>query len=457
DKISTLKKRRTASEIFHRLQEVYSMKKRRIAALLVAWAAAFGTLAGCSSAKSGEIVIVNGGSGGTKNEKQINVFGYKADTLTLLALENSMHGFMNLNTDINVMYEGVKGKAYWDAFDKRSAADVLDDAFMVDRDRAIRLIAEDKLADLSDVLNVEDFSDVVRGQMTAADGGIYFVPTCVTSYGMYVNYDLLNKHGKSVPESLEELSEVCDYFVSQNITPLVINNYSSLRTLIIAAGMYGVYQSENRPQIIAEFNSEPVKIAQYLESGINLVGEMISRKWIDCAEARTTSQASGDLDIFVKGERPFMITGSWASVLLAEKLKNGTSFNYGIHPYPVLSGGGVAVIDMDSCYSVNAESAYADEAKKLISYLTEPDVLSEYCNGQSGYTPVKNTRVPADKAVAPTTEYLKNGRYVLGSDFNINFRLDTYLIECGTGMLGGMSAAEAYALLKDKLSVKEGE
>ncbi|MDE5721804.1 MAG: ABC transporter substrate-binding protein [Clostridia bacterium] len=434
------------------------MKKRRIAALLIAGVAAFGTLAGCSSAKSGEIVIVNGGSGEKKNEKQINLFGYKADTLTLLALENSMHGFMSVNKDINVMYEGVKGKAYWDAFDKRFAADVLDDAFMVDRDRAVRLTGENKLADLTDVLNVEAFSDVVRGQMTAADGGIYFVPTCVTTYGMYVNYDLLNKHGLKVPESLEEFAQVCNYFVSKNITPLVINNYSSLRTLITAAGLYEVYQSENRSQMIAEFNGDPVKITQYLEKGINLAGEMISRNWIDCGEALTTAQASGDLDIFVKGERPFMLTGGWASVMFGEKLKySGNSFNYGVHPYPVISGGSVAVIDMDSCYSVNAESPYADEAKKLINYLTKPDVLWEYCDGQSGYMPLKDSRAPTDKAVSPMTEYLKTGSFVLGSDYNISFTLDVCLIECATRMLGGMGAAEANALLKDMLSVKEGE
>lgn len=428
-------------------------KMRRFIGVMMACILACCGLVGCSTSKNGEIIVNKKQEEEGENVK-LTFFGFKADALNLTAIETALHQFMDDNETIEVKYEGIKGSAYWESFEKRLEVGEMDDIMMVDHDHVISMNADGKLADLSDLPTIDSFNEMTKGQFVNEDGSVYFLPTCISTYGLYINYDLLKKHGQEIPKNLKEFTQVCDYFAEQKITPMIGNNYSSLRSLIVAKGLYEVYQKENPMEEVKKFNNWAADLAEQLRSGIELVEMMIEHGWFDSKEVLETAQTSDDLAIFAKGERPFMVTGGWASprVMAMEP-----GFEYGIYPFPILEDGSVLVMDANTCIGVNADSGHLKEAKDFVSFLTDADVLWEYCDSQSSFTPLADSRMPKDETIAPSAEYLTNGRSVIGSDYNFTLPLDNSLMECARQMLNGMNAADTVNLLSDLLAGKDAK
>jgi raffinose/stachyose/melibiose transport system substrate-binding protein len=373
-------------------------------------------------------------------EVQLTFFGFKADALNLTAIEAALQGYMRENPNVVISYEGLKSSEYWDVFDTRAENDAMDNIVMVHHDDVVRLRDEGKLSDLSDLATLSNFSDMARSQFTEDDGSVYFLPTQISTFGLYVNDDLLAEYGMDIPTNWGEFSAVCDAFVDQGIVPIVGNNFTTWRSLIAAKGLYPVYQMEHPEELIEQFNTGEADIMDYLSDGIDMVGEMLDRGWFDKEEALNTGSTSDDLALFAQGDRPFMITGGWASPRLMEL---EPQFEYGIYPFPILEDGSVLVMNVDTCISVAAHAENVNIAKDFVEYLTQPDVIRDYCDTQSSYTPLADDRTPSDPTIAPSVEYLFNGQSVIGSDYRLKLPLDNAENEVGKLMLSGMGTEEA--------------
>jgi raffinose/stachyose/melibiose transport system substrate-binding protein len=347
---------------------------------------------------------------------------------------------MNQNPSVRISYEGIKGSAYWEVFDVRADRNEMDNIVMVHHDDVVKLRKEGKLADLSDLETISNFSAMAQSQFIEEDGSVYFLPTQISTFNLYINEELLEAYHLEIPTNWSEFAAVCDFFVEQGIVPIIGNNFTTWRSLIAAKGLYPVYQMEHPEEMIEKFNSGEVDIMEYLSDGIDMVGEMLDRGWFDKEEALNTQPTSDDLVLFSKGDRPFMITGGWASPRLKEL---EPEFEYGIYPFPILEDGSVLVMNVDTCISVAAHADHVDVAKDFVEYLTQPDVIMDYCNTQSSYTPLADDRTPSDSTIAPSAEYLFNGQSVIGSDYRLELPLDNAEQEVGKAMLSGMGTQEA--------------
>lgn len=406
-------------------------------------------LSGCAEkVTSGEIEL--GEITHTEQEEtKLFFYGFKADAFNLLAIEDSIHGFLKENPSLNIIYEGVKGTPYWNALKKRAAAGMLDDVFMVDHDSKLALAEDGALADLSDLPTIDNFLKLARGQFMEEDGSVYFLPTCISTYGLYVNEDMLKADGLDTPENMEAFEAVCDEYVSRGITPIIANSTTTLRTIIVARGMFELYQSSDSQAEIERINAGETDLAELLRPGFELVEKMLSRGWIDGEEALATEATAEDLQLFAQGERPFMMTGGWASQRVAAM---NPDFSYTVRPYPIMADGGVLVIDANTCVSVNAQGEHMEEAKAFVEYLTRPNVIWEFCDSQSSFSPLLEKRVLSDKSLIPSVECMESGRCVIGSDYRLTMPLDTCLTECSVQMLRGMGAQEAACTFKQMLA-----
>jgi raffinose/stachyose/melibiose transport system substrate-binding protein len=353
---------------------------------------------------------------------------------------------MSENPSVLISYEGVKGSDYWDVLDLRIENDDLDDVFMVHHDDVVELRKEGKLADLSGLSTISNFSQMAQTQFTEEDGSVYFLPTQISTFNLYVNEDLLNDYNMEVPTNWSEFEKVCDFFVQQGVAPIVGNNFTTMRSLINAKSMYPVYQMEHPEEMIEKFNSGEVDIMDYLSEGVDMVGEMLDRGWFDKEEALNTEATSDDLELFAKGDRPFMITGGWASQRL---MALNPEFEYGIYPFPILDNGSVLVMNVDTCVSVSSQTENLGAAMNFVEYLTQEDVMEEYCNTQSSYSPLNSDWEPSDKTIEPSIPYLFNGQNVIGSDYRLNLPLNDAENEVGKEMLEGLGTEEAKAKMAE--------
>lgn len=394
------------------------MKKKALS-LIFASVCAAALCGGCGGGGSDSIIILD--SVDKTRTTTLTVFGNRADRYSLRVIEDALQGFMTDN--LIVTYESAATN-YWQALDKRYGTDNLDDIFVTGHDCLMTMTAAGALADLTDIVNANSFNEFARSQLYSADGAVYAVPTAVSTYGLFVNYDILKKYNQSIPTNLEEFTAVCEYFKG---TPVICNNSSSLRSLILAAGMYDTYRSADTASEIEKFNSDPSLLSEKLNAGIDFVYGMIANGWIDLNEAAALNEGSGDIETFLSGERPFMITGGWASDTLKE-MDGGDSLSYGIHAYPVLKEGSVLVAKTDMLSVKKGENE--SKAKELLSRLTSTATLLALNENQSRFSPLNTTQIYADGKITPSTSHLTKGRYVISGDMRLLIPLESYLTEC---------------------------
>lgn len=387
-------------------------------------------LSGCQSAEDQNYTVPDTESAETVTLK---IFGNKNEALNVMVIENILKAYMEENPGINITYESVKGNDYFDVLEKRVKSGNGDDIFMLNHDTTLELMKTGDLADLSDLSTLPDFSLGVCDQMEI-DGMVPFVPTSLSAFGLYCNLDLLKAYNVAVPETYEEFLAACDTFVEKDKTPIVANNDISLKTLAISRGMFDVYQDENADKLLEQMNADPSLLAQYMRPGFEMVELFIDRGYVDAGRTLETEKTKDDLDDFVTGQYPFMLTGAWASPRVEAM---NPDFSYKVYPYPVQAGGSVLVTNVDTRVAVNAKGTHVEEAKKFLEYLTQKDVMWEFVDGQSSFSPLSDKRLPSDPAVQPLSSYMTNGRSVLGADSNLEYPIWDLSRECVRQLLKG--------------------
>ncbi|WP_195270008.1 extracellular solute-binding protein [Eubacterium sp. 1001713B170207_170306_E7] len=387
---------------------------QKCAALLAVLLLLPALLSGCQSAEDQNYTVPDTESAETVTLK---FFGNKNEALNVMVIENILKAYMEENPGINITYESVKGTDYFDVLKKRVKSGNGDDIFMVNHDTTLAFIKTGELADLSGLSTLSDFSPSVRSQMEI-DGAVPFVPTSISAFGLYCNLDLLKAYNVAVPETYEEFLAACDTFVEKDKIPIVANNDISLKTLAISRGMFDVYQDENADKLLEQMNADPSLLAQYMRPGFEMVELFIDRGYVDAGRALETEKTKDDLDDFVTGQYPFMLTGAWASPRVEAM---NPDFSYKVYPYPVQADGSVLVTNVDTRVAVNARGAHVDEARKFLEYLTQKDVMWEFVDGQSSFSPLNDKRLPSDPAVQPLSASMTSGRSVLGTDSNLKY------------------------------------
>ena len=405
--------------------------RKKIGAGILAMTMLMSCLAGCSSNSTNKVQTV-----GEEKKEQVTLtfFGNKADESNVHVIESIMSSFMKDHPNIVITYESIKGTDYYDTLNKRMENGTGDDIFMVNHDTMLELHAKGQVADLTGLSTIGSYTEDQKNQFISEDG-IFWLPTTVSSFGLYCNMDMLKEHNQSVPTNIVEFETVCDYFLEKGITPIVANNDISLKTMAIGVSYFDEYQNGTEGQLFTDLNSGKVGLGESLDAGLTVVEEIIQKGYVDAAVAAETQKTSGDLEAFAKGENPFMLTGAWAS----NRVKNdfGATFAYEVHPLPVLDDGGLIVINPDVRLSVNSDSEHIEEAKLFVEYFTQAENLQAFCDDQCSISPLKNGKESSIKEIHPVVECFKAGRVVIGTDARLNLPIWDVTKDASQSLLNG--------------------
>ena len=422
------------------------MKRRIKTGIFISGALSAALLSGCGAGNQ----VVDYGK--TQEEPvTITFFGNKYETENVIVIEEIITGFMKENPDVRVSYESLKGTEYYDALSKRMEAGKGDDIFMVNHDAVLELRDKGQLADLSAVSTLSNYTESMLSQMED-DGEIYSLPTTVSVFGLYCNIDLLKEHKQKIPENLGEWEDTCGYFLSRGITPVIANNDISLKTLAIGRGFYDVYQEKRQAEVFERLNSGQEPVSRYLEPGFSLAEELITKGYVDAGKTLTTMKTSDDLEEFIKGVSPFLLTGAWA----VGRVKGmEPDFTFQVVPYPVLDEGNLVVINADTRLSINADSDYPEEAVRFVEYFTRPENIQKFADQQSSLSPLKNGASSSVDEIAPLISCYQEGRTVIGADGFLELPIWSLTAEVSQKLLSG-EPLKAVMDWMDKQGITEG-
>lgn len=425
-------------------------RRRFVAASVLGLAGACASflLPGCSTSKN--IVVEEAES--TPIDTKLTFFGFKYESINVAVIEDILRAYMDAHPNVSVSYEGIKSRPYYEALKKRLASGNGDDVFMVDHDTELLFEERGYLADLSDVRTIPLFSSLALSQMKA-ESSILYVPTSISAFGLYCNTDLLASHDVAVPRTIGAFESACETFLAAGLTPVVANNDISLKTLAIARGMAEVYAASDAERRIEALSDDPDALSAQLRPGLDLVERFVERGYVDAALALTTEKTADDLEQFATGRYPFMLTGAWASVRVHDMAPD---LAYEVHPYPVLDGDPVLVVNVDTRVGVNANGAHVDAAKDFAAFFTEPSAIERFANSQCSFSPLEGNAAPDDEALKPLAGAFSSS-VVIGSDDNVHLPVWGAARQGVVSLLEGSSAAVVQDQMRALLAEGAGD
>lgn len=379
---------------------------------------------------------------------QITFFGFKWESANVTAIETLITEFMARNPTVAVLYESIKGRAYFPVLLKRMATGNGDDIFMVDHDSLLTLSRQGCLKDLSGLPELRTYNRLALSQMREPDGSVYFLPMSISAFGLYCNLELLHKYDVPIPRTYQDFLEACRVFSAAGVTPIVANNDISLKTLVLARGLYDLYGGEDTAQRLADLNNGQTRLSAYLRPGFELLKLLCDRGYIDPEKTLRTSKTKDDLEEFARGESPFMLTGVWASV----RMKKMATFPYKVVPYPVREDGPVLVINIDIRLALNAHGKKQEETLRFLRHMVTPEAVAAYNQSQSSFSPLKKAAPLLDDAVRDIGDHLKEGRTMLGADAHFDFPIWDISRAASLRIVEGASVEEALRYLDEKVA-----
>ncbi len=424
-----------------------TMSRRKLAAAAAAGAVL--GLAGCR--EKGPQVVVNAAPAEADEGVRLSFFGNKYENISSRVLNEAIARFESMHPGVKVSYQGVKGRTYYRVLAQRVDSGREDDIYFVDHDTAQDFDARGVTLDLSGLPEIEAYSPLMLEQMRGRTGVIRMIPTSIAAHGLYCNLAFLEAKGLEPPQNWAEWSAQCRFFLADGVTPVVANNDSSLKSLILGVSLAGFWRTGEIGRVLDEVNAGRRTLSDLLAPGIRRAREFVAREWINPHQAISTAAAGEDLKLFARGESPFMLAGAPASRLLK---RLAPELRFTVVPHPSLSSGRVLVMKPDTRLAVSARRPHQKEAVALARFLAQPDNIERFVEDICSLSPLAASSQKHLKEIAPVVQHFKENRpMVIMSDTRLSAPICLIGARLSELLLEGADEADCRRMLESEVEL----
>lgn len=295
------------------------------------------------------------------------------------------------------------------------ARNYMDDLYLMNPDSIKALGEEGMLADLSGLASAQNLREVVKAANTI-NGKLVAIPQEVVVYGLFVNKDMFDRYGLSLPEKPEDLMECCRVFKENGIeTPIGANRWW-LETIVLAQAYADLYNGGDTEAKIQALNNKEAKYSDYMRPGFEYLKEMIDKGYIDAETAYTYEAIEGEGPDFLAQKTP-IVMAYWGAAN-SETAYGNPDFNMQVIGFPS-DYGPMPVVPITG-YGVSAQAEHLEDAKKVLEVITSDEALKLYSDVNHVISPSVNVQVDCVDALKPLNDRVNEGVYVLGSNANMD-------------------------------------
>ncbi len=351
--------------------------------------------------------IVNFFSPMEKSDPDAENVARSASELTVIMAEEELGVTMAYRTYTAEHYQD---KTYDDVALERARSN-MDDLYLLNPDVILKLGAEGKLMDLSGLESAENLREIIKIANTV-DGKLVAIPQEVAAYGLFVNKDMFDEYGLTLPETPEEFLECCRVFKENGIETPVGANRWWLETFVFAQAYAELYNGGNTEEEIAALNSGEARYSDYMRPGFEFLQELIDQGYIDAEKALVSEAIEGEGEDFLAQKTP-IVMAYWGAAN-TKTAYGETDFEMQVIGFPS-SMGQMPVIPMTG-YGVGANAEHREDAAKMLDIMTSDEALQVYSETNRVISPSKNVSVECVPALRPLNDRIEEGVYVLGSN-----------------------------------------
>ncbi len=420
------------------------MRKRAVVPVLMG--VTLFALAACGQKETGNRNLV---SGREEERETVYMFGpmeksrpdakntaRSAADITFMRAEDEL----NLTVEYRIYTaEDYQEKTYDEVLLDR-ARHYMDDLYLMNPD-SIRILGEEgKLADLSDLESAQNLREVVKTANTI-NGKLVAIPQEVVVYGLFVNKNMFDQYGLSLPEKPEDLMECCRVFKENGIeTPIGANRWW-LETIVLAQAYADLYNGGDTEAKIQALNDKETRYSDYMRPGFEYLKEMIDKGYIDARAAYTYEAIEGEGADFLAQKTP-IVMAYWGAAN-SDTAYGNPDFNMQVIGFPS-DYGPMPVVSITG-YGISAGAEHPENARKVLDVITSDEALKLYSDINHVISPSVNVQVDCIDALKPLNDRINEGVYVLGA--NAGMELEQWGNTCliVRELLNGASVDECMA------------
>lgn len=263
-------------------------------------------------------------------------------------------------------------------------------------DASLELYGSGKLADLSDLEAMDNFSDVAKSAWQTDDGSATFcVPMASVIHGFIYNAEAFEEVGVEVPTTEAEFFAVLDAFKEDGTyIPMAMGTNDQWEAATMAYQNVGPNYwkgEEGRAALISGEQSltDEAWVAPFRQ--LARWGEYLG----DGFEAQTYPDSQ---NLFTLGRAAIYPAGSWEISGFNEQ----ADFEMGAFKPPVPEAGDQCYISdhTDIAIGLNAASPNAEAARTFLNWVGSPEFASLYANELPGFFPLSNQPIELQDPLA---------------------------------------------------------
>ncbi|MHC2998296.1 ABC transporter substrate-binding protein [Microbacterium sp. HJ5] len=283
-----------------------------------------------------------------------------------------------------------------------------------------RFVQRCALTDLSGTdaaATVRDDLQPLMDQYGRCEGRVSALPYSVMAASVIYNKDLFAQNDLDVPETWDELIEVCETLQAAGVTPF----YATFKDdWTIGQGWYD-YSAGGSLDVIDFFSGLATEGTE-VGPGSDVSFEKDFAEPMDRMLALTStyvnddaaSRGYGDGNLaFSNGEAAMYLQGPWA---FGEIAKTAPDLELGTFPLPMTDDpDDLAVrVNMDLAAMIPEGSRHQDAARKFLEHLYQPEIIEAYNASQLGFAPTTDAAPPDDPRIEGMQEYYDAGQVYQG-------------------------------------------
>lgn len=398
-------------------------------------------------------LIMTGCVGNSSNIQIIDEIETKPEYLSFFSLENFADSDLGkywseqfaeeYNREIYISYEGAEyyadeGVSYRELLERRMESSSPDDLYIINAEDVLEFDRKGYWMDLSELDFVENLSDAARYQSTY-DGKVFSIPLTFTGFGFYWNKTLLEEHGLSVPENLDEFLAVCEGLKSEGILPYGANKGYALTVPVMCKGLSKLYGAADTEQRIEELNKGETAVSSYLEEGFQFLSYMIEQGYIDQEQALNARPRAEDIELFQNGGCAFICV-EMGVVLGGDYTYD---FQRAFTGIPLLDTGCITVYGADTRLCINPRSKHLDTAMNFVEMIGTKEALDQSAVLGNKMSSAKESMLAVSPEQQEMFDLLQQPGQIPNQDFSLHFNTWENIRDVGREICGGISAMEA--------------
>ena len=285
-----------------------------------------------------------------------------------------------------------------------------------------RFVDRCTVSDLSDMDIADEINPELQplmDQYGVCEGQTSALPYSIMAAGVIYNKAIFDEYGLEVPQTWDELIDVCDKLKAAGVDPFYAT-LASVDNWTIGQGWfdYSVGGSIDVLQFFDDLEAEGADVnadsnVSFQKDFADPVKKM--RLLVDnYTNSDRLNRTYGDGNTaFANGKAAMILQGPWA---FSEIAKTNADLDLGTFPLPMTDDPADLKVrtNVDLAAMIPNEATHPEEARDFLEYLYQPEVIAAYNESQLGINPTVDGEQTDDPRIQGALEYYNNAQFYQG-------------------------------------------